>query len=59
MWLAFGSERPYGHRLTQASPENAQCTLVQGQKQCKHLWVMAIDRDKLKAGSEDPSMPRW
>jgi len=55
MWLAFGSERPYGHRLTPQSPENAQCTLVQGQKQCKHLWVMAVDRKRLAAGSEDPS----
>ncbi len=55
MWLAFGSERPYGHRLTEASPENAVCTLVQGQKQCKHLWIMAIDRAKLMAGAEDPS----
>ncbi len=54
-WLAFGTERPYGHRLTPASPENAQCSLVQGQKQCKHLWVMAIDRTKLASGTDDPS----
>jgi len=47
MWLAFGAERPYGHLLTTSSPENAQCGFVQGQKLCKHLWVMAIDRQKL------------
>lgn len=54
-WLAYGSERPYGHRLTTASPENAQCNLVQGQKQCKHLWVTAIDLAKLASGTADPS----
>ena len=55
LWLAYGSERPYGHRLTPASPENAQCGFVQGQKQCKHLWITAIDREKLAAGTVDPS----
>lgn len=55
MWLAYASERPYGHRLTPASPENAQCGFVQGQNQCKQLWVMAIDRAMLESGTEDPS----
>lgn len=55
LWLAYGSERPYGHRLTPQSPENAQCGFVQGQKQCKHLWITAIDRDKLAKGTADPS----
>lgn len=54
-WLAYAAERPYGHRLTASSPENAQCGFVQGQKLCKHLWVTAIDRQKLASGSEDPS----
>jgi hypothetical protein len=59
-WLAYGSERPYGHLLTTASPENAQCSLVQGQKQCKHLWVMAVDLSKLASGTADPSFaPFW
>jgi hypothetical protein len=59
-WLAYASERPYGHRLTNASPENAQCNLVQGQKQCKQLWVMAIDKQKLASGTDDPSAaPFW
>ncbi|MFS8066125.1 MAG: hypothetical protein ACMG6S_07115 [Byssovorax sp.] len=55
LWLAYGSERPYGHRLTPQSPENAQCGFVQGQKQCKHLWITAIDREKLAKGTVDPS----
>ena len=59
-WLAYGSERPYGHRLTPSSPENAQCHFVQGQKQCKQLWIMAIDRQKLASGTDDPSAaPFW
>ena len=41
--------------LTPASPENAQCGFVQGQKQCKHLWITAIDRSKLASGTADPS----
>ncbi|MFT3774210.1 MAG: hypothetical protein QM820_53280 [Minicystis sp.] len=54
-WLAYAAERPYGHRLTLASPENAACTPVQGQKMCKHLWVTAIDLQKLASGTDDPS----
>lgn len=57
LWLAFGAERPYGHRLYPGSPENAQCGFVQGQGLCKHLWVMAIDKQKLASGTEDPSSP--
>lgn len=57
LWLAFGAERPYGHRLTPTSPENGQCGFVQGQGLCKHLWVMAIDRQKLANGTDDPSSP--
>lgn len=52
VWLAYASERPYGHRLT---PQNSTCSLVQGQKQCKQLWITAIDRSKLGSGMEDPS----
>jgi hypothetical protein len=54
--LAYASERPYGHRLTAA---NSNCSLVQGQKQCKQLWITAIDLAKLAAGSADPSMPSF
>jgi hypothetical protein len=52
VWLAYASERPYGHRLT---PQNSTCSLVQGQKQCKQLWITALDRAKLGSGMEDPS----
>jgi hypothetical protein len=52
VWLAYASERPYGHRLT---PQNSTCSLVQGQKQCKQLWITALDRTKLNSGTEDPS----
>ncbi len=60
LWLAYASQRPYGHRLTPASPENAQCLLIQGQTQCKQLWVMAVDRAELASGVIDPSRaPFW
>jgi hypothetical protein len=57
-WLAYASERPYGHRLTR---QNQSCgALVQGQQGCKQLWVTAIDLSKLKSGSADPSFaPFW
>jgi hypothetical protein len=54
-FLAYGSERPYGHLVT---PANKNCgALVQGQGSCKQLWVTAIDLAKLKSGSADPSLP--
>lgn len=57
-WLAYASERPYGHLLTQA---NENCgALVQGQQSCKQLWVTAIDLTKMNSGSMDPSFaPFW
>jgi hypothetical protein len=57
-WLAYGSERAYGHELT---PQNKNCgALVQGQGSCKQLWVMAVDVQKLKNGTIDPSFaPFW
>jgi hypothetical protein len=59
-WIAYSSQRPYGHRLTPASPENAMCTLVQGQTQCKQLWVTAIDLEAFANGTVDPSRaPFW
>lgn len=52
-WLAFASERPYGHLVTAG---NSNCgALVQGQKKCKQLWVTAVDLSKMKAGTVDPS----
>ena len=57
-WIAYGSERPYGHLLT---PDNHSCGgLVQGQSSCKQLWVMAVDKAKLANGIIDPSSaPFW
>jgi hypothetical protein len=57
-WLAYASERPYGHKLTAA---NSNCgPLVQGQKQCKQLWITAVDLEKLAKSPEDPSSaPFW
>jgi hypothetical protein len=57
-WIAYGSERPYGHLLT---PANHSCGgLVQGQSSCKQLWVMAVDKAKLASGTIDPSSaPFW
>jgi len=57
-WLAYASERPYGHLLT---PQNKSCgSMVQGQGSCKQLWVMAIDVSKMQSGTADPSFaPFW
>ncbi len=57
-WLAYSSERPYGHEVTVA---NHSCGgLVQGQESCKQLWVIPVDLDKLKSGNVDPSYaPFW
>ncbi|HEY1954550.1 MAG TPA: hypothetical protein VGH28_03045 [Polyangiaceae bacterium] len=57
-WLAYASERPYGHEIT---PQNASCgSMVQGQGSCKQLWVMALDLTKMQSGSADPSFaPFW
>jgi hypothetical protein len=57
-WLAYASERSYGHVLT---PQNQSCGgLAQGQKSCKQLWIMAVDLAKLKSGTVDPSFaPFW
>ena len=57
-WLAYASERQYGHLLT---PQNKSCgSMVQGQGSCKQLWVMAIDIAKMQSGTADPSFaPFW
>ncbi len=54
-WLAYGSERLYGHELT---PQNHSCGgIVQGQLSCKQLWVTAVDISKMQSGTSDPSSP--
>lgn len=56
-WLAYASERPYGHRLT---AQNHDCGgLAFGQRSCKQLWITAVDLAKLKSGVEDPSLPAF
>jgi Tol biopolymer transport system component len=58
-WLAYASERPYGHLMTTKNPVSCG-GLVQGQVLCKHLWVTAIDLSKLANGTADPSQaPFW
>lgn len=57
LWIVFASERDYGHRITQANTDPA--CLGNGVKQCKQIWIGAIDKTKL-AGGEDPSAaPVW
>jgi hypothetical protein len=58
-WLAYASERPYGHLMSEANPVSCG-GMVQGQKLCKHLWVTAIDLSMLASGTADPSQsPFW
>lgn len=57
LWIVFSSERDYGHRITQANTDPS--CLGNGVKQCKQIWIGAIDKTKL-AGAEDPSAaPVW
>jgi hypothetical protein len=56
-WVVFSSEHDYGHKLTAA---NTSPTCVSnGVKQCKQIWIAAMDKAKLKGGSppDDPSRP--
>jgi hypothetical protein len=58
-WLAYASERPYGHLMTEQNPVDCG-SLVQGQNLCKHLWVTAVDLSMLASGTVDPSQaPFW
>ncbi|HTJ80901.1 MAG TPA: hypothetical protein VL400_04235 [Polyangiaceae bacterium] len=58
-WVVFASERDYGHELTQANTSPG--CVANGVKQCKQLWIGAIDRSKVTgAPTEDPSAaPVW
>jgi hypothetical protein len=59
LWIVFSSERDYGHRITQANTDPA--CLGNGVKQCKQIWIGAIDKKKLPAAGAttaiDPSAP--
>jgi hypothetical protein len=56
-WIVFSSERPYGHKLTPANTDPS--CVSQGVKQCKQIWIGAIDNNKLSVSGTpmDPSAP--
>jgi len=55
-WIVFSSERDYGHEVT-ATNTAASC-VRNGVKQCKQIWIGAIDKSKVAAGGTvDPSAP--
>jgi hypothetical protein len=54
-WVVFSSERDYGHEVTAATaPKSCK---QNGVTQCKQIWIGAIAKAKLGAGSVDPSAP--
>jgi hypothetical protein len=59
-WVVFSSERSYGHVLTPGN--TSQNCVANGTKQCKQLWIAAIDKKKVLGGKVtiDPSAaPMW
>ena len=52
-WIVYSAERDYGHKLTPAN--TAAACKANGVKQCKQIWIGAIDRTKV--GTADPSAP--
>jgi len=57
-WVVFSSERDYGHELTTAN--TAAVCVANGVKQCKQIWIGAISKAALQAGTPDPSFaPVW
>jgi hypothetical protein len=55
-WIAFSTERPYGHEITQAN--TAAGCIQNGVLECKQIWIGAISKAKLAAGmTMDPSSP--
>ncbi len=58
-WVAFSSERPYGHRMAKGVALPPAC-IPQGRSLCKNMWVTAIDLKKAASGALDPSeVPFW
>ncbi len=59
LWVLFASERDYGHLLTLGNTSPA--CVQNGVKQCKQLWIAAIDKAKLPGPGGvltiDPSFP--
>lgn len=56
-WVAFTSERDYGHLLNAGN--TAPSCIANGVKQCKQIWIAAIDKTKVANGAPtmDPSAP--
>jgi hypothetical protein len=56
-WVVFSSQRDYGHKLTAAN--TAAVCAANGTKQCKQIWIGAIEKAKLGAmgAAVDPSAP--
>ncbi len=55
-WIAFSTERPYGHRMAKGMALPPAC-IPQGRSMCKNMWITAIDRKKAASGDLDPSAP--
>ncbi|CAN5351670.1 hypothetical protein BH11MYX1_BH11MYX1_15700 [soil metagenome] len=54
-WIVYSSEQNYGHEVT-ATNTAVKC-VANGVKQCKQIWIGAISKAALMAGSLDPSSP--
>jgi hypothetical protein len=58
-WFVFSSERDYGHEVTLNTTVGTSC-VANGVKQCKQIWIGAISKAALMAGTIDPSFaPVW
>ena len=55
LWIVFSSQRDYGHRVTAANSDPS--CIANGVKQCKQIWIGAIDKKKLATPGVDPSAP--
>jgi hypothetical protein len=59
LWVAFSSERPYGHRMAPGVALPAECK-PQGRTLCKNMWIAAVDKKLATTGTLDPSaVPFW
>jgi hypothetical protein len=57
-WVAFSSERPYGHRM--APGVTLPGCQPQYRSLCKNMWITAIDLQAAASGTQDPSqVPFW
>jgi hypothetical protein len=56
-WVVFSSERDYGHKITAGN--TAAACVANGVKQCKQIWIGAIDRTKIGSGADPSAPPMW